>query len=97
MFNLVTPDYNLIDACDLGKGSNIKLERCETEHDLYWKMAIEVFDLIKENNEKGKNTLMVVPYGPLGPYARLAWMVNKYQGSSPLLQRRYGKNLLQPH
>ena len=79
MFNLVTPDYNLIDACDLGKGSNIKLERCETEHDLYWKMAIEVFDLIKENNEKGKNTLMVVPYGPLGPYARLAWMVNKYR------------------
>ena len=50
MFNLVTPDYNLIDACDLGKGSNIKLERCETEHDLYWKMASEVFDLIKENN-----------------------------------------------
>ena len=27
MFNLVTPDYNLIDACDLGKGSNIKLSR----------------------------------------------------------------------
>lgn len=70
--------YNEIPANELGKGSNIKLEVCETEHDLYWRMAIEVFDLIKENNEKGEDTVMIVPYGPLGPYSRLVWLINKY-------------------
>ena len=74
-----TPAYNLIPPEELGKGSPIKLEVCDSEFDLYWKMAIEVFDLIKENNEKGKKTVMIVPYGPVGPYARLAWLVNKYR------------------
>lgn len=71
--------YNKIPASELGKGSNIRLEVCETEHDLYWRMAIEVFDLIKQNNEKGEDTVMIVPYGPLGPYSRLVWLINKYR------------------
>ncbi len=65
----------------LGEGSSISLEACETEHDLYWKMAIEVLDCIAENNQLGEPTLMVVPYGPVGPYSRLAYLVNKYQVS----------------
>lgn len=72
-------DYNLIDVSELGKNSGIKLEVCETEHDLYWKMAMEVFDLIKENNLNGKETIMIVPYGPVGPYSRLVYLVNKYR------------------
>lgn len=73
------PEYNLIPPSELGKGSNIKLDVCECEQDLYWKMAIEVFETIKENNEKGEDTVMIVPYGPLGPYSRLVWLVNKYR------------------
>ena len=46
-------DYRTIPAAELGKGSNIKVELCETEVDLYWKMAIEVLELIQENNAKG--------------------------------------------
>ena len=34
------PEYNLIAPEDLGKGSNIKLDVCECEQDLYWKMAV---------------------------------------------------------
>ena len=30
-------DYRTIPAAELGKGSNIKVELCETEVDLYWK------------------------------------------------------------
>ena len=71
--------YNTIPAEDLGKGSGIVLERCETEQDLYWKMAIEVVETIAENNAKGEPTVMIVPYGPLGPYSRLVYMVNKYR------------------
>ncbi len=69
-------DYRTIPASELGKGSHIKLELCETEVDLYWKMAMEVADLIEENNRKGEPTVMIIPYGPLGPYARLVDLVN---------------------
>ncbi|HHU01712.1 MAG TPA: glucosamine-6-phosphate isomerase [Christensenellaceae bacterium] len=69
-------DYRTIPAEELGKGSNIKLELCETEVDLYWKMAIEVAELIAENNVKGEETLMIVPYGPIGPHSRLVDIIN---------------------
>ncbi len=64
---------------DLGKGSSIKLERCGSEHDIYWKMALEMIDVIKENNAKGKTTLMIIPYGPLGSYSVLVYLINKYR------------------
>ena len=70
-------DYRTIPASELGKGSRIKVEICETEVDLYWKMAIEVADLIEENNRKGEETVMIIPYGPLGPYARLVDQINQ--------------------
>ena len=75
-------DYRTIPAAELGKGSNIKVELCETEVDLYWKMAIEVLELIQENNAKGEKTVMIVPYGPLGPYARLVELINAIPGLS---------------
>ncbi len=74
-------DINRIKKEDLGKGSNIKLEVCDTEVDMYWKVAIEVLETIEENNKKGEPTLMVVPYGPIGPYSRLVYLVNKYRVS----------------
>lgn len=72
---------NLIPAEELGKDSKIKLAVCDTEHDLYWRMAIEVLEVIKENNAKGEKTVMVVPYGPIGPYSRLVYLVNTYRVS----------------
>lgn len=72
-------DINLIPPSELGKGSNIKLNVCEHEVDMYWKVAIEVLEVIEKNNQKGEPTVMVVPYGPIGPYARLAELVNRYR------------------
>ena len=72
-------NINEIPKEKLGEGSNILLEVCECEQDLYWKMAIEVLEAIDENNKKGEPTVMVVPYGPLGPYSRLVYLINKYQ------------------
>lgn len=74
-------EYNALPAETVGTGSPIRLEVCETEVDLYWKMAIEVLEVIAENNRKDEDTLMVVPYGPLGPYARLVYLVNRYRVS----------------
>lgn len=72
-------DINAISKENLGKNSNIILDVCETEQDLYWKMAMEVLEVISENNKNNEPTLMVVPYGPLGPYSRLVYLVNKYR------------------
>ena len=71
--------YNLIKPEDLGKGSSIKLDVSMTEVDIYWKVAMEVLKVIEENNKKGEPTVMVVPYGPLGPYFRLYYLVNKHR------------------
>ena len=66
---------------EVKKNSKIKLNVCEHEVDMYWKVAIEVLEVIEENNKKGKTTFMIVPYGPIGPYARLVYLVNKYRVS----------------
>jgi len=71
-------DYDLIPKSQLGVGSNIKLDVCDVEVDMYWKVAIEVLTKIEENNKKGEPTLMVIPYGPLGPYARMVYFIKKY-------------------
>ncbi len=64
---------------ELVKNSNIKLEVCDHEVDMYWKVAIEVLETIEANNRAGKTTFMIVPYGPLGPYFRIVHLVNKYR------------------
>ncbi len=63
---------------ELVKNSKIKLDICDVEVDMYWKVAMEVLRIIEENNKKGKTTFMIVPYGPLGPYARIVYLVNKH-------------------
>jgi len=70
---------NLIKPEDLGKGSGIKLDVSTAEVDIYWKVAMEVLAVIEENNKKGEPTVMVVPYGPLGPYFRLSYLINKHR------------------
>jgi len=72
-------DVMKISPEELGEGSSIRLERCGSEHDIYWKMALEMLDLIKENDKKGKTTFMIVPYGPLGGYGVLVYLINKYR------------------
>ena len=74
-------NYNLIPPEKLGEGSSIKLDVSVAEVDIYWKVAISVLEIIAENNRKGEPTVMVVPYGPLGPYFRLSYLVNKYRVS----------------
>lgn len=71
-------DINSIPIDQLGVGSGIHLDVCDVEVDMYWKVAIDVLETIEANNRKGEPTLMVVPYGPVGPYARIAYLVKRY-------------------
>lgn len=77
MYSETPNPINLIAPEDLGKGSGIKLDVCDTEHDMYWKMAMEVLEIVEENNKIGKKTVMIVPYGPIGPYSRLVYLIKK--------------------
>ncbi len=66
---------------EVKENAKIKLNVCDHEVDMYWKVAIEVLETIDANNKKGKTTFMIVPYGPLGPYFRIVYLVNKYRVS----------------
>lgn len=72
-------EYNVLPAEELIKASKIPLEVCDVEADMYWKVAFELLGVVQENNRRGEKTLMVIPYGPLGPYARIVWLVNHYR------------------
>ena len=63
----------------LGKGSSIGLEIVNNEEDVFYQMAMNMFDEIKANNEQGKHTVFICPVGPVGQYAKLAKMVNHYR------------------
>lgn len=61
----------------LGKGSTIGLEVVDTEEDLYYHMAMDMFDRITANNINGKRSVFIVPVGPIGQYRKLAAMCNR--------------------
>ena len=69
-------DYGKISKEELGKGSPIRLEILDTEDDIYHDMAREMIVEIKKNNSVGKNTVFIVPVGPVGQYRRFARTCN---------------------
>jgi len=72
-------DYINIPPEEIGKNSKIAIELAETESDAYWQIVFELCDLIKENNAKNEDTVMIIPFGPLGPLSRWVYLVNKYR------------------
>lgn len=69
--------YEDITAKQLGKGSSIKLEVVNTDQDIYYHMALHMIKTIKQNNEKSKNTVFIVPVGPVGQYEKFAYLCNQ--------------------
>ena len=72
-------DYKTIPVEEIGKNSRIALELAETESDAYWQVVFELCDVIRENNAKNKDTVMIIPFGPLGPLSRWVYLINKYR------------------
>ena len=69
-----------------GKGMERKLGNTtfkvvKNEWTVYFDMAMAMLDVIKRNNEIGKNTVMIVPVGPTDQYPILAEMINKFNVS----------------
>ena len=47
-------NYNTMPIEELVKNSRIRLEICDVEVDMYWKVAMEVLGVIADNNRAGK-------------------------------------------
>ena len=58
-------DINLIKKEDLGKGSNIILNVCETEVDMYWRSLKP----LKRTTRRTSLLLWLYPTAPLAPTA----------------------------
>ena len=70
-------DIKSITGAELGVGSPIKLEVIETMSDLDYLMAITMLEAVIKNNKEGKQTMFILPVGPLGYAKRFAWLVNR--------------------
>lgn len=71
-------DYSKITRDQLGVGSPISLEIVETDEDVFYAMALDMFDVIAENNKNNKKTVIIVPVGPVRQYPKLARLINRY-------------------
>ncbi len=69
-------DFLKVKHSDLGKGSSIKLVEVETVDKLFVSMALSIYTVIKENNDKGRRTVLILPVGPVGQYEYLVDMIN---------------------
>ena len=69
--------YENVGPAELLQKSKIPLEIVDTEEDIYYRMAIDMVSHITANNNRGRQTVFIVPVGPIGQYAKLRWMCSK--------------------
>ncbi len=69
--------YEKIPAEDLGRESPIRVAFVDNEFDLYWAIAYDMVERIRLNNLEEKDTVFIVPVGPVGQYRRFASICNR--------------------
>ena len=73
--------YYQISAEDLGKDAKIPLEKLGESGEVFYEMALEMINTIKEHNEQGKTTVFICPVGPVGQYPIFVRLVNEQKVS----------------
>jgi glucosamine-6-phosphate deaminase len=63
----------------LGKDCGTKLEIVDSEEDLFYRMALDIYDEIEANNRAHARTVLIVPVGPVRQYRKLAMLVNRHR------------------
>lgn len=69
-------DYYNISENDLGRGAKIPLYKLNSSQEVFETMAEEMFEIIRNNNELGKPTVLICPVGPTGQYPPFIKKVN---------------------
>jgi glucosamine-6-phosphate deaminase len=62
---------------ELGKNTNMKVDIVDTVEDTYFDFTRVFINKIKENNREGKNTVFIVPVGPVEPYPKIVRVINE--------------------
>jgi glucosamine-6-phosphate deaminase len=62
---------------ELGMGAKIEVLKLGDSGEVFYEMAIEMINAIKENNSSGKNTVFICPVGPVGQYPIFVRLVNR--------------------
>ena len=62
---------------DIKQIGSVSFKTVKQENDVYLDMALSMLKVIMDNNEQGKNTVMIVPVGPTNQYPILARLVNQ--------------------
>lgn len=62
---------------ELGRNSTIRVTIGDDSDDLAHRMAADMADVIRRQNQRGQPTRLIVPVGPVGQYPHLAELVNR--------------------
>lgn len=69
--------YYQISAKDLGDGAKIPLLKLGDSGEVFYEIALEMVNTIKEHNAAGKKTVFICPVGPVGQYPIFVRLVNR--------------------
>lgn len=70
-------DYLRLSASDLGNESRIPILKLGDSGEVFYEMALQMLDVIKQNNAGGKHTVLICPVGPTGQYPIFTRLVNQ--------------------
>ncbi len=70
-------NYYQISAQDLGKDAKIPLLKLGDSGEVFYEIALEMVNTIKEHNAAGKRTVFICPVGPVGQYPIFVRLVNR--------------------
>lgn len=69
--------YYQISAQDLGKDAKIPLVKLGDSGEVFYEMALEMVQTIRQHNAEGKTTVFICPVGPVGQYPIFVRLVNQ--------------------
>lgn len=72
-------NYKNVTIDELLDKTKIPLEILDTDDDIYYDIVREMMEEIRKNNSKGKNTVFIVPVGPVFQYRRFVRLANMEQ------------------
>ena len=69
--------YYQISAQDLGKEAKIPLVKLGDSGEVFYEMALEMVQTIRQHNAEGEKTVFICPVGPVGQYPIFVRLVNQ--------------------
>ena len=70
-------DYYHIPAEELGRGARVPLTVLGDSGEVFYELALEMVNTIREHNERGERTVFICPVGPVGQYPIFVRLVNE--------------------